>query len=88
MARPIRHDGVVFQRNGSNVWWMRYRDRDGTRRRESTNTTEWSEAQKRLRERLQQRDTNILDIVRKGESLMFGDWMDFFLESHTSTGII
>ena len=87
MARPIRHDGVVFRRQGSNAWWMRYRDRDGTRRWESTNATDGSEAQKRLRERLQQRDANILDIVRKGKALMFGDWVDFFLENFSKPPI-
>jgi hypothetical protein len=26
MARPSNHDGVVYRRNDSKVWWMRYRD--------------------------------------------------------------
>ena len=38
----------------------------GCIRRESTSTTDWHEAQKKLRERLQARDGNFLDIVRKG----------------------
>jgi hypothetical protein len=41
------------------------------------------EAQKSLRERLQARDNNVLEIVRKGESLSFGQWVDFFLENYS-----
>jgi len=62
---------------------MRYRDRTGTRRQESTSTADWHEAQKKLRERLQSRDENILDIVRKGEQLLFNEWADFFLENYS-----
>lgn len=35
MARPVKHDGVVYRREGTNFWWMRYRDWDGTLRKES-----------------------------------------------------
>ena len=38
MARPRKHDGVVYRRKDSNVWWMRYRDRTGGRRLESIHT--------------------------------------------------
>ena len=30
MARPKKHDGVLYRRG--RFWWMRYWDRDGTRR--------------------------------------------------------
>jgi len=83
MARPVEHDGAVYQRKGTNFWWMRYRERDGCLRRESTSTTDWHEAQKKLRERLQARDGNFLDIVRRGENLTFGQWADFFLETYS-----
>lgn len=83
MARPIEHDGAVFRRKGSKFWWMAYRDRDGSRRRESTFTEDWQEAQKKLRERLQARDGNILQVVRKGENLTFGEWADFFLDNYS-----
>lgn len=83
MPRLREHDGVVFRRKESRVWWIRYRDRNGIRRRESTQTEDWNEAQKRLRERLQARDNNVLDVVRKGESLSFGQWADFFLENYS-----
>jgi hypothetical protein len=83
MSRSREHDGVVFRRKESRVWWIRYRDRNGIRRRESTQTEDWNEAQKRLRDRLQARDNNVLDIVKKGESLSFGQWADFFLENYS-----
>jgi integrase len=79
----LEHDGVLFRRKGSKFWWMCYRDRDGTRRRESTFTEDWTEANKKLRERLQARDGNILQVVRKGENLTFGEWTDFFLENYS-----
>ena len=83
MTRPIEHDGVVFKRNGTKFWWIRYRDRDGSRRRESTFTNDWQEAQHKLRQRLRARDENVLDIVRKGESFTFGQWTDLFLENYS-----
>ena len=51
--------------------------------RESTNTDDWQEAQRKLRERLQARDDKVLDVVRKGEQLQFADWVDFFLENYS-----
>ena len=83
MARPVRHDGVVYRRKGTKSWWMRYRERDGTLTKESTFKDDWQEAQKKLRERLQARDENVLQVVRKGESLCFGEWADFFLENYS-----
>jgi integrase len=83
MPRSREHDGVVFRRKESRVWWIRYRDRNGVRRRESTETEDWNEAQKRLRARLQARDNNVLDVVKKGESLSFGQWADCFLENYS-----
>ena len=83
MARLREHDGVVFRRKESKVWWIRYRDRNGVRRRESSQTEDWSEAQRKLRERLQARDDNILDTIKKGESMSSGEWADFFLENYS-----
>jgi integrase len=82
-GRPVEHDGVVFRRKTTKFWWMRYRERDGTRRRESTFTEDWNEACKKLRERLQARDGNLLQIVRRGEKLTFGEWADLFLENNS-----
>ena len=81
MARPVKHDGGLYKREGSKIWWMRYRDKDGVRRRESTLTEDWTEAQKCLRERLQARDNNTLPALRRGQDLNFGEWSDFYLEN-------
>lgn len=83
MSRPIAHDGVVYRRKGSKFWWLGYRDRAGQRQRESTSTEDWSQAQKMLRARLEARDGNVLQVVRKGENLSFGEWADFFLENYS-----
>jgi integrase len=83
MSRPVEHDGVVYRREGSKFWWICYRDRAGKRQRESTFTENWQEAQKMLRTRLEARDGNVLQVVRKGESLSFGEWADFFLENYS-----
>lgn len=87
MARPRKHDGVVYRRNDSNVWWMRYRDNSGRRCLESTNTTDWTEAQRILRERLAARDSNTLDVLRKGKQTLFGEWADYFLENYSKPPI-
>jgi hypothetical protein len=52
----------------------------GTRRRESAFTDNWQEAQKKLRQRLQARDGNILQIVSRGESFLFQKWTEFLIE--------
>jgi integrase len=83
MARPRKHDGVVFRRKGTQFWWIRYWDRTGTRRDEPTGTADWKEAQKKLRERLQARDDNVLEIVRKGEQLTLKQWAELFLENYS-----
>ncbi len=72
MARPVKHDGGLFKRTGSKVWWTQYRDKAGERQRESTGTEDWDEAQQRLRERLQARDNNRLSSLRRGQVLSFG----------------
>ena len=83
MARPSRHDGSIYARKDGKVLWMVYRDRSGKRIRESTNTNDWQEAQRKLRERLQARDDKVLEVVRKGEQIQFADWVDFFLENYS-----
>jgi integrase len=87
MARPSKHDGVLYKRGNSRIWWMRYRDRDGRRRMETTNTEDWKEAQSKLRERLQARDQNTLHTIRRGERLLFNEWVDFFLENYSQPPI-
>ena len=83
MPRARKYDGVVYRRPGTQIWWIRYRDRKGIARRESSLTADWQEASKRLRERLQARDHNLLEVVRKGETLAYGQWADFFLENYS-----
>jgi site-specific recombinase XerD len=83
MARPIEKDGVVFRRNGTKFLWMRYRDKDGIYKRESTLTEDRQEAIRKLRLRLDARDQNVLEIVRRGESLSFGQWVDTFMENYS-----
>ena len=68
----------MYPRKDGKALWMVYRDRNGRRIRESTNTEDWQEAQRKLRDRLQARDDKILDIVRKGEQIQFADWVDLF----------
>ena len=81
--RARKYDGVVYPRTGTSIWWIRYRDRNGVPRRESSLTADWQEANKRLRERLRSRDDNLLEIRRKGEALTYGQWADFFLETYS-----
>lgn len=83
MSRPKKHDGVVYRRRGTAAWWIRYRDRNGQARRESSQTADWNEAQRKLRERLKARDDNALDALRRGETLSYGQWADFFLENYS-----
>ena len=83
MPRSRKYDGVVYRRKETPFWWIRYRDRSGVRRRESTFTKDWQEAQGMLRERLHARDNNVLDVIRKGEKLSLEQWADFFLENYS-----
>ena len=83
MPRSRKYDGVVYRRKETLFWWIRYRDRNGSRRRESTLTEDWQEARQLLRERLHARDNNVLDVIRKGEKLSLEQWADFFLENYS-----
>ena len=83
MPKPRKQDGVVYSRKDGKVLWMRYRDRNGKPCRESTQTEDWQEANRKLRERLQARDGNLLEAIRKGEALGFGEWVDSFLENYS-----
>ena len=72
---------------GSNIWWIEYRNQSGQRRRESTQTEEWDDAQRKLRERLIARDDRTLEVVRRGEQMLFQDWAAFFLENYSKPPI-
>jgi integrase len=83
MSKPRRQDGVVYSRKDGKVLWIRYRDKSGKYCRESAETEDWDEANRKLRERLQARDGNLLEVIRKGESLGFEEWVDSFLENYS-----
>ncbi|HYZ87188.1 MAG TPA: helix-turn-helix domain-containing protein [Bryobacteraceae bacterium] len=68
----VKHDGGLYKRPESKIWWMQYRNKTGERQRESTGTEDWDEAQRILRERLQARDNNTLPSMRRGRELTFG----------------
>jgi len=81
MPKAKKHDGVVYARKDGKIWWIRYWDRNGKPCRESSGTADWDEANRKLRERLQARDGNLLEVIRKGEALSFGEWADSFLKN-------
>jgi len=87
MSKQRKQDGVVYSRKDGKVLWIRYRDRSGKYCRESAHTEEWEEANRKLRERLQARDGNLLEVIRKGEALGFGEWVDSFLENYSKPPI-
>ena len=87
MSKPRKQDGVVYSRKDGRILWIRYRDRNGKPCRESTQTEDWQEANRKLRERLQARDGNLLEAIRKGEALDFGEWVDSFLENYSKPPI-
>ena len=83
MPRLRKYDGALYRRKDTPFWWIRYRDRNGVRRAESSFTKDWQEAQTILRERLHARDNNVLDVIRKGEKLSLEQWADFFLDNYS-----
>jgi len=76
----FKHDGGQFRSDGSNFWWIHYRDRDGQRRPRTNKYRRLAGRQKQLRERLQAKDNKTLVLIRKGEELTVAQWADFFLE--------
>jgi len=40
MPRARKYDGVVYRRAGTEIWWIRYRDRKGIARRDSSQTAD------------------------------------------------
>src|SRR5207244_3112605 len=76
MSKPRKQDGVVYARKDGKILWIRYWGRNGKPCRESSHTADWEEANRKLRERLQARDGNLLEVIRKGEALSFGEWKE------------
>jgi integrase len=87
MSKPKKRDGGVYPRSDGKILWIRYPDRNGKTQRESSGTADWDEANRRLRERLQARDGNLLEVIRKGEALEFEEWMATFLERYSKPPI-
>ncbi len=83
MARKRKRDGGVYKRPDGKILWIWYRDRNGKRQQESSETDDWEEAHRRLRQRLEERDSNTLEALRKGEQLGFREWGEFFLENYS-----
>lgn len=83
MPKARKYDGTVYRRTSTQIWWIRYRDRKGILRRESSRTADWDEANTKLRQRLLARDANLLEVVRKGETLTYDQWADSFLENYS-----
>ena len=79
-GRPRHTNGAIYQRFGSAFWWARYRDREGSIKKESTGTADREEAERFLRDRLDARDEGKLPAMLAGKNLMFNDWADWFLE--------
>src|SRR5271157_3840377 len=82
-GRPRNSNGTVYQRGRSAFWWVRYRDRDGRIRKESTGVTDRQEAERFLRDRLDARDEGKLPVVLASKSLTFDGWADWFLEKRS-----
>lgn len=87
MSKLRKQDGVVYTCKDGKILWIRYWDRHGKPRRESSHTADWEEANRKLRERLQARDGNLLEVIRKGEALSFGEWANSFLKSYSKPPI-
>ena len=87
MSKLRKQDGVVYTRKDGKILWIRYWDRNGKPRRESSHTADWEEANRKLRESLQARDGNLLEVIRKGEALGFGEWAVSFLKNYSKPPI-
>src|SRR2546422_3998156 len=77
MARPSKHDGVLYQRGGSRFWWMRYRDHSGTRRQPARPTG--TKRRRNCASACKPGTTMSWNVIRKGEQLLFKEWADWVL---------
>jgi len=74
--------GIVFRLRDGFFGLLAFKSRQA-KIRESTLTEDRQEALRKLRLRLDARDQNVLEIVRRGESLSFGQWVDTFMEYYS-----
>jgi len=79
-GRPRERGGNVYERTGTSVLWVRYRDAAGGVVRESTGTSDPDVAERFLRDRLNARDDGALGLLLEGKKLTFSEWADWFLE--------
>ncbi len=79
-GRPKNTNGSLYQRGDSRLWWMRYRDKQGRVRKESTGQRKREDAEKVLRARLHARDQGLLPTVLPSGDVSFDEWADWFLE--------
>ena len=79
-GRPRKRGGVVYERSTSKRLWIRYRDRAGTIVKESSGTTDWEDAERFLRDRLDARDDGLLPGILAGKNVTFNEWSNWFLE--------
>jgi integrase len=80
MGRPRKSAGVVYHRGRSDLWWVRYRNNDGSITKESTGTANREEAERFLRDRLDARDEGKLSAMLAGKKMAFDEFADWFLE--------
>jgi integrase len=83
-GRPRNTSGAVYQRVGSAFWWVRYRDREGRITKESAGTSDRQEAERFLRDRLDERDEGRLPTILASKNLTFNQWADWFLEKRSA----
>ncbi len=77
-GRPRKRGGTVYKRSISKYLWVRYRDSEGRIVKESSGTTDWEEAERFLRDRLDARDDGKLPSILTGKNLTFDEWADWF----------
>jgi integrase len=79
-GRPPQTGGVIYRREKSEIWQVRYKDQKGETVRESTGATDRQEAERFLRDRLDARDEGSLSALLGSKKLTFNQFSDWFLE--------
>ncbi len=82
-GRPRKSGGSVYQRSNLNFWWIRYRDGKGELIKESSGVKDKEEAERFLRDRLNDRDDGRLPAILAGKTQTFNEWADWFLEKRS-----
>lgn len=77
------HDVSHGPESKSRAGWDTVRRLERIRGQEKLADQRDQEALRKLRLRLDARDQNVLQIVRRGESLFFGQWVDTFMENYS-----